>query len=179
LGNPLGANGIASKVSYLISDLDQKTITRDLLAYRDEKGRSKKWLTLADPDEWLHWKTKLLIQRLKSIYPESARTFNSESAVARVRALPIKFTSHNGFASVQAYMRNVDKVLMEYDENSLKPEQTTFVKTILKRIKDCGNRSAIAAWTTLSKKVFASVEELFLELKVILNIAQQHIAKAL
>jgi len=176
--NSLGANGITSKIIYLISDLDQITITRDLLAYRDENSKAQGWLTTKNQTEWMKWKTNLLIRRLKRIYPESARTFNSESAVARVRACPIKVTSKNGFASVQSYMRNVDKILLEYDEDSLKEEQETLVKAILKRIKDCGNKSAISAWTALSKKEFFTVEELFLELKVILNIAQQHIAKA-
>ncbi|MDR3539362.1 MAG: hypothetical protein P4L69_00100 [Desulfosporosinus sp.] len=175
----LGANGLkVEKIIYLIGELDQKEITRDFLAYRNEDGSGQKWLSPSEPEAWKTWKTAELLQRLKRVYPESARTYNSESVVARVRDKPLTFKSRNNFASVAKYMRSIDSILLEYEEAGLDEEQSTLVKTILKRIKDCGTKSATNAWTALTKSKHSTVEELFLALRILLNTAQQHIAKA-
>jgi len=176
----LHVQGVAvPKVSNLINPLDKLTITRDLLAFVDENGRPQAWLKKEDTGAWESWPAKLLVQRLKRVYPESKRVHMASGVVARIRDKPLVFNSHNNFDSVRTYMREVDAELMKYhDDPSLAEEQDALVKVITKAIKSQTSKSAKATNLALEKMKFTSVSRLFVAIQKHLNIASIHMEKA-
>lgn len=176
----LGGNGISvEKALYLISYLDVAGITRDLNAFVTDKGERQAWLKPDDREGWKTWPVGKLIQRLKRVYPEHSASVSAASALARVQRVKLTFHSRNNFKSVGDYMRSIDQILMTFETDSLKADQPELVKAILRKIKEAGTASARNAWDELTKnnRKIPNVDELFVELKILLNTAQIHMVK--